>query len=318
MEFIGEREPMTEDGVSVVVVTYRNAVHIEGCAAALRAAAPKVPLELIVVDNDSGDDTAELARKAAPDARVIESGCNGGFAFGCQTGAAEARGKWLLFLNPDAQPLPGSIDALLAQVRDGVGIVGGRCVREDGTDDPRSWWGRPTPWSLLCFALLLSTAFPGSRHFDPESPARWDGVRAVPIVTGAFMLVTREAWERTEGFDTAFFMYGEDADLCLRAAAEGFRSVVTADAAFRHEGGASSSSVRKQVLLFTGKATLVRRHFPRGTRTLGVGLLLLGVFNRALLSRFVRVKSARQGRPTTEGDAWRGLWQARKEWRSGW
>ncbi|MWK33734.1 glycosyltransferase [Actinomadura sp. J1-007] len=314
---------MAVDGVSAVVVTFRNAAHIEACAAALREAAPAVPMELIVVDNDSGDGTAGLARKIAPDARVLESGRNGGFAFGCHAGADVARGRWLLFLNPDALPAPGSVDALLDCARSvpRAGIVGGHCVRADGSDDPRSWWRRPTLWSLFCFATLLSTAFPGGR-FDPEVPLPWSEegteIRGVPIVTGGFMLVAREAWEATGGFDRAFFMYAEDADLCLRAAAAGYRPHVTGRAVFQHEVGASSDPARKQLLLFTGKATLVRRHFPRGTRWLGVRLLMLGVLGRALLGRVLTARPERQGRATTGGDAWRALWAARREWTGGW
>ncbi|MCW2915482.1 MAG: glycosyltransferase family 2 protein [Actinomycetia bacterium] len=313
-----------ESGVSVIVVTYRNAAHIEACVAALRKAAPSVPMELVIVDNDSGDDTADVARKTAPDARVVESGRNGGFAHGCGAGAARARGRWLLFVNPDAVPAPGSIDALLdcARQEPRAGIIGGRCVAADGSNDPRSWWGRPTLWSTLCFALLLSTLFPGNRVFDPESPQPWSGkateTRSVPIVTGAFMLVSREAWEETGGFDTAFFMYGEDADLCLRAAAAGYRPKVTGRAVYEHEGGASSSSINKLIMLFTGKAMVVRRHLPPGLRVAGVLLLSFGVFVRALLSRLFSARPQRQGRPTAKGADWRGLWAARRDWTKGW
>lgn len=320
----GDDQAMGESGVSAIVVTYRNAAHITACATALRDAAPSAPMELIIVDNDSGDDTAEVARTSAPDARVIESGRNGGFAYGCQAGAAQARGRWLLFVNPDAVPAPGSIDALLECARDqpGAGIIGGRCVAPEGSNDPRSWWGRPTLWSTLCFALLLSTAFPGNRFLDPESPQPWSAeateTRPVPVVTGAFMLVSRAAWEETGGFDTSFFMYGEDADLCLRATAAGYRPVVTGRAAFEHSGGASSSSLRKLIMLFTGKAMVVRRHLPPGLRRAGVALLMFGVFARACLSRVLMARPERQGRPTAKSADWRGLWSARKTWTKGW
>jgi GT2 family glycosyltransferase len=325
--FLGDTDDaalLAEAGVSIVVVTYRSTAYIQACGDALRRALPRVPAELIIVDNASGDDTAEVARTVVPDARVVESGRNGGFAFGCHTGADRARGRWLLFVNPDAVPLPGSIDALLDAARETprAGIVGGRCVAPDGSADPRDWWGRPTLWSTFCFAFLLSTVFPGNRLFDPESPRPWSAAatetRRVPIVTGGFMLVGRAAWEETGGFDQSFFMYGEDADLCLRAAAAGYRPMVTSRATYEHEGGASSSSLRKLVLLFTGKATVVRRHLPRGLRSMGVGLLVLGVFARATLSRSLRASPQRQGRPTAQGGDWRGLWSARRDWTKGW
>ncbi|MFD0688167.1 glycosyltransferase family 2 protein [Actinomadura fibrosa] len=312
-----------DDGVSIIVVTYRSARYIEDCASALRAAVGGVPAELLIVDNDSRDETADVARKAAPDARVVETGHNGGFAYGCHEGAKRARFPWLVFVNPDAAPAPGSIAALLecARAEPGAGIVGGRCVASDGSADPRSWWGRPGLWSTFCFAFLLSSLFPGSRLFDPESPRPWaEGTetRRVPVVTGGFMLVARRVWDETGGFDRGFFMYGEDADLCLRAAAHGYRPMVTGRAAYRHEVGASSSGIGKLVLLFTGKATLLRRHLRPGTRSAGVALLAVGVFLRAALSRLAAARPERQGRPTARGEDWRLLWAARRQWLRGW
>ena len=84
----------------------------------------------------------------------------------------------------------------------------------------------------------------------------------MPVVSGAFMLVRRQLWDTLGGFDPVFFLYGEDADFCLRAAAAGCRPMVTARAVCQHAGGRSSTGAGKLVLLFTGKATLVRRHFP--------------------------------------------------------
>src|SRR5215471_9374028 len=111
-----------------------------------------------------------------------------------------------------------------------AGIIGGRFVHEDGTVDPRSWWGRPSPWSTLCFALGLNTLLAGSRIFDPEVPRPWtsdaDEERFVPIVSGALMLVEHKLWDALRGFDPAFFIYGEDADFCLRATARGHRPMV--------------------------------------------------------------------------------------------
>lgn len=315
--------------ISVVIVTYRNGPDVVRCIAALEKATGCHVMEVIVVDNASGDGTADAARSAtqspALSARVIERAVNGGFADGCRTGAAAARGRWLLFLNPDTVIAADAINALLACAgsHPSAGIIGGRFVHADGTVDPRSWWGRPTPWSVLCFALGLSTLLHGSPVFDPESPRPWtsdpDQVQRVPVVSGAFMLVQRELWGKLDGFDRAFFMYSEDADFCLRAAALGYRPMVTARAVCYHEGGKSSSSAGKLILLFTGKATLVRRHFPLGLRGAGAGLLVAGVLLRSAASRLaISVSPARQRRPTALGEDWQALWAARAQWRKGW
>lgn len=311
-------------GVSVVIVTYRNEADIGDCLTAVRHTVPVAPVDVIVVDNSSGDGTVAAAR-AVPGVTVLEQPGNGGFAAGCAAGAAAASGDWLLFLNPDTVITPDAIAALLdcARQHPAAGIVGGRFVHADGTSDPRSCWGRPSPWSALCFALGLSSLLPGNRVFDPEAPPPWSGDlaadRAVPVISGAFMLVSRELWDRLGGFDPVFFLYGEDADFCLRAAAAGYRPMVTGRAVCQHTGGQSSSGAGKYVLLFTGKCTLVRRHFPGWLRGPGVGLLLGGVLLRATASRVIGSASAeRQGRPTARGEVWRALWAARDEWRRGW
>jgi len=311
-------------GVSVVIVTYRNEADIGACLSAVGQAAPGIPMEVIVVDNASGDGTVAAAR-AAGGTKIIERQANGGFAAGCATGAEAATGQWLLFLNPDTVIAPDAVEALLscAQEHPGTGIVGGRFVHPDGTTDPRSFWGRPSPWSAACFALGLSSLLPGSRFFDPEAPQQWSAdpaqERAVPVVSGAFMLVRRQLWDTLGGFDPVFFLYGEDADFCLRAAAAGCRPMVTAQAVCQHAGGRSSTGAGKLVLLFTGKATLVRRHFPVWLRSAGIGLLLGGVLLRATASRVTGTASAtRQARPTAPGEGWRALWAARDEWRRGW
>jgi N-acetylglucosaminyl-diphospho-decaprenol L-rhamnosyltransferase len=312
------------EGVSVVIVTYHSAAVISQCLRAVMDAAPDVPMEVIVVDNASGDDTIATAREAAPTARFIEQDSNGGFATGCAVGASAARGRWLLFLNPDTVIAAGAITALLDCAADqpSAGLIGARFVHEDGSIDPRSWWGRPTLWSAVCFALCLNSLLPGNRIFDPETPRPWSAklgeVRAVPVVSGACMLVKQELWEKLGGFDEQFFLYGEDADFCLRAAKAGCQPITTARAVCRHIGGKSSSSSQKLILLFTGKCTMARRYFPRGLRSFGVGLLLAGVFVRAAASRWHSVSPDRQQRPTALGEDWRVLWATHREWQRGW
>ena len=135
---------------------------------------------------------------------------------------------------------------------------------------------------------MLSTAFKGSRLFDPEAIGGWkrDTVREVGIVTGCLLLAPRALWRELGGFDTRFFMYGEDADLGMRAWARGLRPAITPDAVITHEIGVSSASrPDKLVLLFRGKATLLRKHWSPGRRRAGIALLQLGVGVRALLAR---------------------------------
>ncbi len=219
--------------------------------------------------------------------------------------AAElATGDYLLLLNPDTVLHDdGGLARLLAFARSHPehGLFGGRTLWPDGTLCPGSVWGAPSLWSHACFALALSSAFKGSRVFDPDSLGGWrrDSVRRVGVVTGCLLLVTREDWDALGGFDERFFMYGEDVDLSLRAARAGRPPVLVPAIEITHTVGVSSGSrPGRKTLVMKGKATVVRKHSGPAGRTLALGLLRLGVGIRALL----RV------------DPWPEVWRARGEW----
>ncbi|MCC6222825.1 MAG: glycosyltransferase family 2 protein [Thermoleophilia bacterium] len=305
---------MSGPDVSALVVTYRSKDCIEECLESLSAGTTRARLEVVVVDNASGDGTAGLVRRAFPRARLVASPENVGFARAVNLAAGEARGEYLLLLNPDAIVHPGAVDELLAVARGrpGYGLYAGRNLNPDGSVSAISVRGRPTAWSAFCFATLLSTAFAGSRLFDPESLGGWgrDTLREVDIAIGSFLLVSRALWRELGGFDPRFFMYGEDVDLSLRAARAGRPAVFVPSATVTHKVGASTDTrAERMVLIFRGKATVVRKHWPAGKRQFGLAMLWLGVGLRALLA----------ARARTEGGAgvWPGVWRARGTWLAG-
>jgi N-acetylglucosaminyl-diphospho-decaprenol L-rhamnosyltransferase len=302
---------------SILIVTYQCRDAARECLASVyEHAGGDVELEVIVLDNASGDGTAEMIRSEFPQVRLLALDENLGFAAGVNRAADEARGEYLLLLNPDTVVHEGAVANLVtfARNRPEHGLYGGRTLRPNGELDPGSCWGQPTLWSLFCFATMLTTAFKGTRLFDPESLGGWqrDSVREVGIVTGCLLLVSRALWEELGGFDLRFFMYGEDADLSLRARQRGLRPTITPDSVVTHEVGVSSSTrPDKLMLLFRGKATLFRKHWPAGKRELALGLLLTGVGLRALVSRLTG--SAEGGK----AGAWRPIWRARRDWLAG-
>ncbi len=267
-----------------------------------------------MLDNDSGDGTAEMVGAEFPEVRLLALDENLGFAAGVNRAAEEARGEYVLLLNPDTVVHDGALDSLVgfARAHPEHGLYGGRTLDPDGTVNPGSCWAQPSLWSLVCFATMLSTAFKGSRLFDPEAIGGWkrDSVREVGIVTGCLLLAPRALWRELDGFDTRFFMYGEDADLGMRAWARGLRPAITPDAVITHEIGVSSASrPDKLVLLFRGKATLLHKHWSPLRRELGLALLRGGVGLRALLASL---------RPRREqASAWRAVWAERSNWVGG-
>jgi N-acetylglucosaminyl-diphospho-decaprenol L-rhamnosyltransferase len=298
--------------LSIVMVTYNAAKELARTLTAIRGpAAPHVPHEILITDNGSTDGAAEVADDILGDASVKRLGRNTGFGYAVNRTAERASGDYLLLLNPDACPKPGAIDAMLAHLRahPSDGIVGGRSLTPAGDLDPRSCFGRITPWSLACWATGLSVLGRHSRLLSPESLGGWrrDSVRHVDVISGGFLMVSRETWLQLTGFDETYRIYGEDQDLCLRAAAAGYRPSITPEAVVVHAVGASSDNrANRDVLVLTGRATVIRLHLGR-LRGYGSFALRFGVAFRSAGERLLR----RPGRWTT-------VWRRRAEWAGGW
>jgi len=302
--------------LSVLMVAYRNPELTRASLASVYAQTRTEPFEVIVVDNASGDGTPDMIEREFPAVRLVRSETNLGFARANNVAARAARGEHLLLLNPDTIVLDGALDRLLAFGRaNPPGLYGGRTLRPEGGLDPSSCWGAQTPWSALCFATGLSTAFPRHPLLDPEALGGWerDTVREVGVVTGCLLLVRRDTWEALGGFDERFFMYGEDADLSARARARGKRVAICPDATIVHVVGASSAgSAAKMTMVLRARATLMRKHWGPIARRIGLACLLCGVLLRAAASR-----ARRRLRPGAAPAQWEGVWRSRREWLAG-
>jgi len=170
-------------------------------------------------------------------------------------------------------------------------------------------------WSMALFAFGITTIAPRNRWLDPESLGAWqrDTVREVGVVTGCFLLSPRAVWDELGGLDERYFMYGEDADLAMRARTAGYRPVICPDAKLVHEvGQCSETPVHKTLLLYRGKASLVRMHWKGLRRTAGLFLLAAGTGLRALASGLLSIVR----RPESAG-RWQTLWRERGDWLRG-
>lgn len=276
--------------------------------------------EVQVIDNCSSDGSlALIEREFGSDPRfLIESAAsNLGFAGANNQVSRSSRGKYLLLLNPDTVILDEAIDRLVrfAEANQDNGIWGGRTLFADGTLNPTSCWGPFTVWSELCAAFGLRAIFPGSAVFHPRGYGGWqrDTVREVGVVTGCFFLIRRQDWERFEGLDREFFMYGEETDLCMRAIKGGMRPIVTPDATIIHHGGASETiPLEKLIRLQDGQIRLFRRHFSRLGFEAVYQAMKVGVIARAFVTGLKNL--------ITRSDAenmWLGVWRRRSEWTRG-
>jgi N-acetylglucosaminyl-diphospho-decaprenol L-rhamnosyltransferase len=197
-----------------------------------------------VVDNASPDRQTAAVCADFPAVRLIECSRNQGFAAGANQGIAATDTPWVLLLNPDAWPLEDGVAALsrCAQRDERSAAVGPMLV--DGEGRPSRSTIRPP---LTPATLALWAAVPGrvSRAYDLWRRATRRGssgvVRPSEFLQASALLVRREAFDAIGGFDTRFFMYAEDADLCERLRSAGWKLTVCPDATFVHVGGGSSS-----------------------------------------------------------------------------
>lgn len=271
--------------------------------------------ELIVLDNQSVDGSADAIAAEFPEVLLVPSMENYGFAKGNNIAAEHARGEYLLLLNPDTIVLDGAIDRLVsfATTAPRARIWGGRTLYGDRSLNPGSCWRRMSLWNILCRTSGLTGVFPKSSLFNSEAYGGWDRTteRDVDIVCGCFLLIRREDWKVLGGFDTTFFMYGEEADLCLRADdVLGASPRICPEATIIHYGGASEKvQSDKMVRLLRAKTELINRHILWLLRPTARLLFRYWPFTRQLNFRF---RGHRDGYRV-----WREIWLRRAQWQNG-
>lgn len=305
--------------LSIVVISYNTREMTLACLASVYEQT-ECAFE-VVVDNASTDGSAEAIRQAFPQITLLAETTNHGFARAHDIALPHCRAPLLLLLNPDTVVLDHALDRLVAfsRRRPQAGIWGGRTLYGDGALNPTSCWRRISIWSLTCRLLGLTAIFRSSEFFNPEAYGTWprDSERGVDIVTGCLFLITRKNWDALGGFDPVFVMYGEEADLCLRARKTGLRPAITPDATIIHYGGASEK-VRsdKMVRVLQARCELIKRHVPAHGRWLGLRLQMLWPLSRQVALRMAGTVLRRPDLGE-KADAWGEIWQRRGEWRDG-
>jgi N-acetylglucosaminyl-diphospho-decaprenol L-rhamnosyltransferase len=220
---------------SVVVVMHNALPWIEPCLESVRDE------EVIVVDNDSSDGSADIVREQLPEARLIEQE-NLGLAAGWNRGMAAASGRYFLILNSDAWLTEGSLRRLVAfaDEHSEAAIVGPRLLNPDGSLQ-RSVRGFPTLWRLATEYLFLRKLAPRSQALNAFYAGGFDHkeVREAEFLMGACMLVRREAVEQVGPLDESFFLFSEETDWAYRFRQAGWKVLFFPGAECIHVGGAS-------------------------------------------------------------------------------
>ena len=305
--------------VSIMLVNWNTREMTLECLRSVIAQTKRVSYEIIVVDNGSKDSSAEAIAQEFPEVRLMAESQNHGFAKATNLSVEKACGRFILLLNTDTVVLDGAIDSLVnfALQNPAAGIWGGRTVFADGSLNPDSCWGKMTPWSVFCMATGLAAAFGNSALLNPEAYGGWqrDAERTVDVVQGSFFLIKRDLWDHLGGFDKAFFMFGEEADLCARAVAAGASPLMTPDAQIVHYGGQSTKVFADRIVyVLGGRIGLIKRHFSKSWQTFGVVMTLFWAAWRAAIYRLLAKFDKRFSGQALQ---WTNAWRRRSEWKDG-
>ena len=245
--------------VDVVVVAYNSGRYLRRCVAPL-AGCPW--LHVVVVDNASADDS----RSSIADLplEVLAQGENLGFARACNVGWRATESPYVLFLNPDAEldtEAVGDLAAVLDE-EDDVAIVGPRLVDPDGSI-AHSQRRFPTLRSTFSQALFLHRVFSTSPWAEEivRDESRYLEPCDVEWLSGACLLIRREALERIGGWDESFVLYSEDTEICRAAWSNGYRVRYEPKAVVRHQGGGSAPRSRLLALLASSRIVYARKNY---------------------------------------------------------
>lgn len=231
--------------VAVVIVTHNSSHVIGDLLDSLPTALGSLTADVVVVDNDSQDGTAELV--ASRGVRVIAS-ANVGYAAGINVGVrAAAPAEAILVLNPDVRLGESCVPRLLSALRQpGVGIAAPRVLSPNGKLQ-LSLRHEPTLLRTIGLAEIIS------------SPARYDRPGTADWALGAVLLVSRECHEALGGWDESFFLYSEETDLALRARDHGLALRYEPSAVVMHIGGQSGRNNATHVMMVVNRIRLFRR-----------------------------------------------------------
>jgi N-acetylglucosaminyl-diphospho-decaprenol L-rhamnosyltransferase len=280
--------PAPPPGIDVVIVAYRCEDLLRDCLRSLFDNPPEGPLTVRVVDNASGDGTAEMVRRQFPQVELTVNETNAGFSRANNPALAHGREPYALVLNPDTRIIPGALQRLVEamEAHPEVGIAGPRLELEDGTLDHASRRSFPTPLSALGhFTGLGRREGATGRLADYRAPEVESG--PVDAVNGAFMLIRRAALEQVGAFDTRYWMYMEDLDLCYRFAQAGWATWFEPSVTVIHVKAGTSGkhrSLRLNYAFHYGMFRFYRDHYaPHRNRALNA-LVYVGIAARFSLA----------------------------------
>jgi len=238
---------MTEETpqLSICIVSWRTRKQLETCLRSLFETLEGMRFEVIVVENASGDGTAETVKNNWPQVRLLENSRNVGFPKAANQALSASCGHYLLLLNPDTTVLEGTIQNLLSfmETRPEAGAGSCRILNPDGTLQTECRRRLPTLTTELLELTGLSRLFPNHPFFGQWRMPNWDPREPseIELASGACLLIRRKVLEEVGLLNEDAFMYLEDLDYCYRIVEKGWKIFFYPDAAIIHQGQQSST-----------------------------------------------------------------------------
>jgi GT2 family glycosyltransferase len=236
---------MSRPDLSIIIVTWNVRELTLACLDSIYASCAGLDVEIVVVDNGSEDGTTEAIRAAYRGVRILEAEGNIGFPRANNLGFGMARGRHILYLNPDTTVGDDALRRCVEELdrHPALGVVGCRLVYPDGRVQRESGRRIYRLRHLAAEVFFLHMLFPESRVFGHHLMGDWDhrDDRDVEAVSGAFMMARRETVEALGGLPDELFMYHEDMAFCLRARRAGWGIRMLGSVETVHHGGQSSA-----------------------------------------------------------------------------
>jgi len=234
--------------LSVIILNYNVRYFLEQCVFSVQKALENIDGEVIVIDNNSSDDSCAMMKNRFPNVRLIENIENLGFPKGNNIAVAEAKGEYICILNPDTVVAEDTFTKILKTCHSelvsesSLGIIGCKLIDGTGSFLPESKRGVPTPWVAFTKIFGLYKMFPNSSWFNKYYAQDLNENQSgeVAILVGAFMFMKRSLYLEVGGFDENCFMYSDDIDLSYMVKKLGKQNYYFADTKVIHYKGEST------------------------------------------------------------------------------
>ncbi len=249
--------------LSVIILNYNVRYFLQPCIQSVQEAMKNINAEIIVADNDSSDDSCEMVQQEFPDVKLLPFKENHGFAKANNLAVQEAKGEYILILNPDTIVAHDTLDKILsyAEEKSNFGILGVRLIDGNGVFLPECKRGVPTAYVSMERLLGLKIRGKGKYYADHLKPHE---TGEVDILVGAFMLMKKNVYQEVGGFDEQYFMYGEDIDLSYKVLKAGYNNFYYSDTSTIHFKGESTTKDLKYLSHFTNAMKIFyKNHFKK-------------------------------------------------------